>query len=130
MYYISYLKYQHSTGSFCHWLTKYLIYVLYNFVLSQITLHEKLTVYNYHCIALICLLKLRACRYIMRVYYRRYKIIHIFHIPGYQQGYGYEYGSPYQSNRPVYPPYGPEGDRYNFCLLIFYLLSSSFFFMV
>ncbi|GBO99686.1 Trithorax group protein osa [Eumeta japonica] len=31
--------------------------------------------------------------------------------PGYQQGYGYEYGSPYPSNRPVYPPYGPEGDR-------------------
>ncbi|KAL0868394.1 hypothetical protein ABMA27_007907 [Loxostege sticticalis] len=31
--------------------------------------------------------------------------------PGYQQGYGYEYGSPYQPNRPVYPPYGPDGDR-------------------
>ncbi|XP_063361134.1 trithorax group protein osa-like [Cydia amplana] len=31
--------------------------------------------------------------------------------PGYQPGYGYEYGSPYQSTRPVYPPYGPEGDR-------------------
>ncbi|CAK1545515.1 unnamed protein product [Leptosia nina] len=31
--------------------------------------------------------------------------------PGYQQGYGYEYGSPYPGNRPVYPPYGPEGDR-------------------
>ncbi|CAK1545514.1 unnamed protein product [Leptosia nina] len=30
---------------------------------------------------------------------------------GYQQGYGYEYGSPYPGNRPVYPPYGPEGDR-------------------
>lgn len=30
---------------------------------------------------------------------------------GYQQGYGYDYGSPYPSNRPVYPPYGPEGDR-------------------
>ncbi|XP_072933275.1 trithorax group protein osa isoform X3 [Epargyreus clarus] len=30
---------------------------------------------------------------------------------GYQQNYGYEYGTPYPSNRPVYPPYGPEGDR-------------------
>ncbi|XP_035452854.1 trithorax group protein osa isoform X5 [Spodoptera frugiperda] len=34
------------------------------------------------------------------------------HTQGYQQGgYGYEYGSPYQQNRPVYPAYGPDGDR-------------------
>ncbi|CAD0204880.1 unnamed protein product [Chrysodeixis includens] len=33
------------------------------------------------------------------------------HAQGYQQSYGYEYGSPYQPNRPVYPPYGPDGDR-------------------
>lgn len=36
----------------------------------------------------------------------------VFKLSGYQQSYGYEYGSPYQPNRPVYPPYGPDGDRW------------------
>lgn len=49
-------------------------------------------------------LKLRICNY--------RNCMSIIVISGYQQGYGYEYGSPYQPNRPVYPQYGPDGDRY------------------